>query len=131
MDTLSKQDFRHKVILVPVNKCWDKPGLSHYDAVRYSWVVSLPKAQTAEYVLAIRGGEIKGVFEPDEWMEAKKRNFPDISDAHGNWKRQEWRPGHWRSGFRGREAPEEIQELYVGRHLCKELRGQGIRYAGM
>ena len=94
-------------------------------------MISPLKAQTAEYVLAIKEGKIKGAFEPDEWMEAKKKNFSDIPDDHGNWGRQEWKPGHWRLGFRGREAPEEIQGLYVGKQVSRELRGQGIRYAGM
>jgi len=129
---LTRKDFAHKVLLVPVNRCWDKPGLSHLDAARYSWIVSKTRVDVVEYVMAVRAGEIVGAFEPerDGWMEAKKENFPEISDDHGNWKNQEWRPGHWRLGFRGNEAPDEVQRQYVGQMVSRGLRGQGVRYVG-
>lgn len=127
---LAKKDFGHKALLVPVNQCWHKDGLSELDASRYSWIVAGSKVEHVEYVLAVKGGEIVGVFEPEEWKEAKKENFPDISDHHGNWNHQEWRPGHWRLGFWGREAPVEIRNLYLGKQVSKDLRGQGVRYVG-
>jgi len=128
---LTPENFPHKVIIVPVNKCWDQPGLSHYNAARYSWVVSPSRVQDVEYVMAVIKGEIVGVFKPDKWMFATKENFPEISDEHGNWGHQEWKAGHLRLGFRGGEAPNEIQSLYLGRHVSMKLRGQGVRYAGI
>lgn len=98
----TKEEFLHKALLVPVNKCFDKPGLSHYDAIRYSWIVSRFRVGEVEYVLGVKGGKIVGVFEPEEWLEA----------------------------FRGREAPAEIQTLYLGKQVSKKLRGQGVRYVG-
>jgi hypothetical protein len=101
-----------------------KAGLSHRDAARYSWIVAPSNAEQIDYVLAVKQGEIVGVFEPKEWKEAKKENFPDISDAHGNWMHQEWRPGRWKLGFHGDEAAAEIKSLYLGKSVSRELRGK-------
>jgi uncharacterized protein len=132
MATLGQKDFPHKVMLINVNKTWDRNGLNHYDAVRYSWPVSRARAEEVDFVLAISHGDIKGVFDADEWLPATKENFGEIPDHHGNWDHQEWKPGLLRSGFRGREAQNHIQKLYVGKQISKKLRGRfPIRYVGV
>ena len=114
-----------RFLLISINKTIGNPKLSLYDAVRYSWKISRPKAAHADYVLAVAHGRIEGVFEAEEWMSAEKANFPDISDEHGNWKNQ-----NGRFGFRGHEAPPEIQRRYRGRRVPDEYRHKQnpIRY---
>ena len=111
-----------------MNKTVGSPNLSLYEAVRYLWKVSREIAWAADFVLAVRYGHILGVFEPEEWMPANKVNSPDISDAPGIWESQKGR-----SGFRGREAPDDIQKLYRGKRLPDEYRHRQnpIRYVNL
>jgi hypothetical protein len=114
-----------RFLLISVNKTIGNPKLSLYDAVRYSWKISRPKAARADYVLAVAHGRIEGVFEAEEWTPAEKANFPDISDEHGNWNNQKGR-----AGFRGHEAPHEVQLRYRGKRVPDEYRHKQnpIRY---
>jgi|SRR5271155_1750242 len=114
-----------KLLLISVNKTVENPKLTLYDAVRYSWKVSAPKAAGAKYVLAVVHGVVEGVFEADEWLPAEKANFPDVSDEHGNWNNQ-----RSRFGFRGREAPSDIQGRYRGKRIPDDFRHKGnpVRY---
>jgi len=50
MSDVSEADFRHNLLLINVNETWDKPGLEHYDAVRYSWVISRRRAREFPHV---------------------------------------------------------------------------------
>jgi|SRR5271155_3539687 len=112
-----------KLLLICVNETY--PELKPYDAVRYSWKISLPKAAQADYVLAVWRGDIVGVFGEAKWLPAEKVNFRDISDERGNWKKQKGR-----FGFHGNEAPNDIQERYLGKRIPSEWRHKGnpIRY---
>ena len=119
-----------KLLLIIINKTLENPGLALKDAVRYSWKISRLRAEPAEYVLAVAYGLIVGVFEADEWLPANQKNFPDIPASHGNWERQDGR-----SGFQGREAPDNVRKLYVNKRVPKRLRKRGaagpIRYLGV
>ena len=79
------------------------------------------KARKAAVVLATVQGIIKGTFIADEWLEATAANFPGRQDVPG------------RYGFNGREAPDDMQRLYVGRCVPDEYRKRGaanpIKYA--
>ncbi len=119
-----------KLLLVCINRTIDIADNEYplCDKVRYSWVISSDRANDADYVLAVAGGLIMGVFEIEgEWMRATEQNFPEIPQRYGNWKRQK---GRW--GFRARQAPPEIEERYLHKRVPDGLRNHGgpIRYVG-
>ncbi len=103
--------FRHKAMLINVNVSAIETSL--YEATRYAWKVSRPKAKLAEVILATRHGVIVGAFVADDWLEATARDFPGHEDVPG------------RFGFVGREASPEIQRLYVGKRVPDEFRKKG------
>ena len=107
-------EFRHRALIIKINQLY-KPGASVeelYEATRYAWKISKPKAEKAEVILAVAHKEIKAAFIADEWLEATTENFPDKGPVPG------------RFGFIGREASSDIRELYVG----KRVPGKYIRY---
>jgi uncharacterized protein len=112
--------FRRHAILISVNRSAIAES-SLYDATHYAWKISPAKARKAEIVLATLHGIIKGAFVVDEWLEATAENFPGRENIPG------------RYGFNGRDAPEEIQRLYVGKRVPDEYRKRGaanpIKYA--
>lgn len=111
--------FRHHAILISVNRSAAESSL--YEATRYAWKVSPAKALKAEVVLATVQGIIKGAFIAKEWLEATAANFPGRQDVPG------------RYGFNGRNAPADMQHLYVGKRVPDEYRKRGaanpIKYA--
>ncbi len=63
--------------------------------------------------LATTQGLIVGAFVADKWLEATPENFDGREEMPG------------RLGFVGREAPEEIKSLYVGKRIPDEYRKRG------
>ncbi len=112
--------FRHDVILININRSALAES-SLYEATRYAWKVSPAKACKAEAVLATVQGIIKGAFIAHEWLEATAANFPGRQEVPG------------RYGFKGIDAPGEMQRLYVGKRVPDEYRKRGasnpIKYA--
>lgn len=112
--------FRHATVLISVNRSALAES-SLYEATRYAWKISPSKAKKAEVILATVQGVIKGAFVADEWLDATSANFPGRRDVPG------------RYGFVGREAPESIQKMYVGKRVPDEFRKKGaanpIKYA--
>jgi hypothetical protein len=112
--------FRHDAILISVNRSALAES-SLYEATRYAWKISPEKARKAEAILATVQGIIKGAFIADEWLEATAANFPGRQDVLG------------RYGFNGREAPEAMRRLYIGKRVPDEYRKRGaanpIKYA--
>jgi len=105
--------FQHKAVLISVNKT--ATGFSLYEVVRFAWKMNMRKAKEAELVLATVDGIIRGVFVPDEWLEATAANFPGPRGRD--------RPG--RIGFVGHEAPPAVVKLYVGKRVPDEYRKRG------
>ncbi|MDW7661694.1 MAG: hypothetical protein SCL54_09785 [Bacillota bacterium] len=112
-------EFRHKVIMINVNK--SKIERKLYDAVRHSWKLNVNKAKNAEYALAVTNGIVVGVFKPTKWLSTTSANFPDLSEDVPN-----------RFGFIGEEASEEIKSVYMRRRVPNSYRKKGasnpIRY---
>ena len=106
--------FRHKALLISINRSASERSM--YDATRYAWKISKKRAKEAEVILATRLGLIVGAFIATDWLEATAANFPDRAEGDGV-------PG--RLGFVGREAPDEIKNLYVGKRVPDEFRKQG------
>jgi uncharacterized protein len=112
--------FRHDAILINVNRSAVSES-SLYEATRYAWKINPAKAFKAEVVLATMQGVIRGAFIADEWLEATAANFPGRQDVPG------------RYGFNGREAPDGLRTLYIGKRVPDEYRKPGaanpIKYA--
>lgn len=111
--------FQHKALLISVNRSAAETSL--YEATRYAWKISRRKALQAEVILSTLQGLVVGAFVADDWLEATTENFPGRTDAA---------PG--RLGFVGREAPQPLRDLYVGKRVPDEYRKRGaanpIRY---
>lgn len=113
-------EIPHKAVLLNVNQNYKK-GRDLYEAVRFAWRVSKSRVEKAEIALATYRGRIIGAFEDLEWLEANCKNFPGRKTTPG------------RYGFVGREASQEIQNLYAGMSVPDSLRKRGasnpVRYA--
>ena len=92
---------------------WVTGEMSLYEATRYAWKVSLPKAKQAEVVLATLQGLVVGAFIPKAWLAATSVNFPGRVDVPG------------RFGFVGEEAPSPIRQHYVGKRVPDDYRKRG------
>jgi hypothetical protein len=110
--------FEHRALLISVNR--SAADASLYEATRYAWKISMPKAKRAEVILSTRQGMIVGAFVASEWLEATAENFPGREPAPG------------RLGFVGTEASDDIRRLYLGKRVPDEYRKPGsanpIRY---
>ncbi|NKF50431.1 hypothetical protein G3R49_07560 [Shewanella sp. WXL01] len=104
-------EFEHKVLMININR--SALDNSVYEATRYAWRISLNKANQADYVVAVVQGLIVGVFIADNWLEATSENFPDKTTVKG------------RKGFVGKQAPEEIVKLYLGKRIDDKYRKKG------
>ena len=103
--------FQHRTIVITVNRSASES--SPYEATRYAWKISLKKANRAEIVVAVRHGLIIAVFIAEEWLPATSKNFPGREPVPG------------RYGFVGRDAPNAIWKMYVGKRLPDEYRKPG------
>jgi uncharacterized protein len=103
--------FHHRALLISVNR--SAPDTSLYEATRFAWKISRKKAIKAEVILATMQGLIVGAFVADDWLEATSANFPGREDSPE------------RLGFVGREAPVELQQLYVGKRVPDAYRKPG------
>jgi uncharacterized protein len=86
---------------------------SLYEATRYAWKISRPRAIEADVILPRVQGLIVGAFIADDWLPATSQNFPGREDVPG------------RLGFVGHEAPAEILELYKNKRVPDEYRKAG------
>jgi hypothetical protein len=105
--------FQHKALLISVNRsALERPSV--YDATRYAWKIDRRKAVQAEVILATVQGLIVGAFVADQWFEATPENFPGLGETSAG-----------RLGFVGREASEDLRQLYVGKRVPDEYRKRG------
>ena len=104
--------FQHRVLLISINRSAAE-GSSVYEATRYAWKISKSKAEQAEVILATVQGLIVGAFVADDWLDATAANFPGRENAPG------------RFGFVGRDAPADIQGLYVHKRVPDDYRKRG------
>lgn len=111
-------DFQHKVLLLAVNKT--SSMMNNYDAVRYAWRLSTERLKTIEYILAIKNNLVIDAFIAEKWLPATKAYFSGFEKEYPD-----------RKGFIGRQAPEAIRTLYIGKRLGPDysLSQAGTRYA--
>lgn len=109
--------FRHNALLVSVKTSSDQRSI--YNAARFAWRLDAAKVRKIEYVMAVKGGLIVGVFQPTAWLPATSSNFPEF---------QEHIPE--RLGFVGVEAPVDVGRLYLNCRIPDHLKFSqaGIRY---
>ena len=104
-------EFKHRAIIINVNRSATETSL--YEATRYAWKIDAKKARRAEIVVAVRYGLIIAVFIAEQWLPATAESFPGREPVPG------------RFGFIGREAPDAIRKMYIGKRLPDEFRKQG------
>ncbi|NNU59732.1 LEM-3-like GIY-YIG domain-containing protein [Ochrobactrum soli] len=104
----AKFSYGHRLLVITINKLRgrrDKKVI--FDLVRYCWPLSLERARTVQYVLAVDRGVIVGAFEPLKWAPAIAKDYPDIGgivdEPH-------------RIAFQGERAPDDLWDMYVGEH---------------
>jgi hypothetical protein len=105
-------NFEHKVLMITINKSITEREI--YEATRYAWKLSKPKAKRVEYVVAVKQGVIVDVFKPIKWLEATMDNFPGTTID---------RPG--RFGFVGEPAEEKVRLLYLRKRIPDKYRKRG------
>ena len=120
---LKKEDIKHKVLVININKTFDnkrkkksenpvyeRPNI--YEATRGWWVLDKKRAENSDFVLAEYKGVIRAIFKPEKWIQA---------DGDKGTKR-------W--GFEGSEiTSKEILDIYINKEVPK-IRGMAnpIRY---
>lgn len=88
-------EIQDSVIAVKIDRAASE-GKENYEAARKAWKLSLSRANKTSYLLAVRRGVIKGIYE-------------------GVWKPSEEAPG--RLEFEGHLAPQDILDRYLGKRL--------------
>jgi hypothetical protein len=121
--TKEEAEFQHKLILIDVNRSFGHRRVTRdslLDAVRFMWRLNKRRASKSEYVLAQRGGVIIGVFQPEVWLDATLKNFPEFSE---NVRQLEERGGPKRIGFRGHEVTDiAVNSSYINKRIPAEYR---------
>ena len=105
---------RHPLLLISIRNSYEQEDKSIYEAVRYAWRIDPTRARKAKYVLAHVNGLVVGVFEPQRWIQATKRNFPTLAATL---------PGRW--GFEGKEAEERASRYYLRKRVPDRFRPKG------
>ncbi len=103
--------FQHRTIIITVNQSASESP--PYEATRYAWKINPEKANRAEIVVAVSHGVIIAVFVAEKWLPATSENFPGRESSPK------------RYGFVGKDAPNLIWKMYVGKRLPDEYRKPG------
>lgn len=114
-------EFKHKALMISVNR--SSKDVDLYDAVRFSWRVSLERASKAEVILATVKGIVRGVYVADEWLKSTRDNFPEMRQWDEDDEFEATQSS--RFGFRGRAASSKITQLYLGKKIPDDLRKKG------
>lgn len=113
-NTIELKSIDEKAITIKINQKY-REGMSAqelYDITNYCWVLSLQKAQKADYVIAVAHGEIKEVYIPEQWYKVNGEDKKRIA-------------------FNGRLAEQSIREKYIGKsvkHLYKQGESNPCKY---
>ena len=73
-----------------------------YEAVRKSWKINPNIANKYPYVLAVKNGIVRGVYQKNRWKKTGER-----------------------AEFIGEDAPEEIKQIFLYKRIPKEFVGKG------
>ena len=84
----------------------DPEGLYH--ATRGVWILSPERASKVKYAFAIYRSIIRRVYVPKQWQRAKIAGYPGRTDLLPEHENRNYE-------FIGEEAPQEVQERYVGK----------------
>lgn len=71
------------LLLIKINRKY-KVGMSEqevYDAVRWAWKLSIPRAKKAKYILAVAHGIVRGVFKPTDFHTIKDNEEQHVKDS--------------------------------------------------
>lgn len=119
--TAEEFQVRERLMLICINKLY----YTHptYEAVRCAWKVSVERAKRYHLVLAHVRGLVVGAFRPTQpWIPATKADFPEQLDQDI--------PGKY--GFVGKEAEDEVWNLYVRKRVPARFQKKGaitpVRY---
>ena len=68
-ELLKPEDIRHKILVVKVNKLYDRHMSSRevYDIVRGVWRANMSKVKQVEYVLGVYNSLVIACYKPDRW----------------------------------------------------------------
>lgn len=103
---LKKEDIRHNLIAITLNGAIDLTDL--YDRVRGNWDMNLPRAEKADYVLAVVNGIVVGIFKPDSWQAVDPDKGKEAVSR--NWIR-----------FTGEEVTDKaIKKLYLYKRIPRK-----------
>ena len=102
----------HDVLVIKINQLYrrDMTVDEMYEATRKYWRLSKANAKKVTYVLAVVNGIIRGVFEPEKWIDDER--------AESLYKPK-------RVAFEGCPAPKDIWEHYVGKTINHYSKAQG------
>ena len=100
-----------------------------YTCTRGLWRLNRTRAEQAKYAFAIYEGEIKEVYEIEQWFPATQA-FSDYWVARLKSQGRPISPDEHigRYEFAGRLAPEQIRQKYVGKKIPKRHSGNPIMY---
>lgn len=113
---LDVDNLEDTILCINVNQRRKEGNL--YEAVRGNWNTVQTTAETVDYVVAVYGGVIIGVFKPCKWYQAEPE--PEKKDVKRYWTR-----------FDGEEVTDpEILERYLYKRLATKDHGSQnpIRY---
>lgn len=116
-----EEDPKHKLLLINIPRLENRfDENSVYNQVRYCWPINLKRAAMADYVLAVFKGSVVGAYCEIEWLPAIRENFPELNRP------EDFVAG--RTGFRGKKAPPEIWDHYVGK-CGKRIEQKDLKHA--
>ena len=100
-----------------------------YMCTRGLWKLDPERAERAKYAFAINKGEIKEVYEIEQWLPATKA-FTDYWVARLKSQGRPISPDEHigRYEFAGHLAPKQIRQKYVGKKIPKRHSGNPIMY---
>lgn len=128
-EKLPIEDIVDNVIMIRINKLYRNamPSNELYDITRSSWVVSLERAQKAEYALAVYDGMIIEAYSILHWFQGGGSTF---NSAYEYTPEEIKRLSH-RYEFVGKIAPENVRMRYIDKsvaHLFPKGSQNPIKY---